>query len=147
VDPQVLGQEYEAGATIRAIAQHHEMTTLAVWKRLHEANTAMRHGSSKRTTPEVDAEIVSAYRAGKSGPQVAKEFGVALSVVYRRLRVAGVKLRRLPPPAWRARALAESGFTEDEIYARLRDEYQKRFTRRNIRDWLAEDGYVARGTV
>src|SRR5205823_4361664 len=119
IDPEVLRRAYEDDpkATVASVAKRHGMSTMAVWTRLHprpKDNTTTRR-VKKSTTPEVEAAMVESFRAGNVVSRLAKDFDVTLSVVYRVLRDAGVKLRKRPPPAWRARQLAESGLTEEAI--------------------------------
>src|SRR5947209_16772266 len=71
VDPEVLRRAYEDDpkATIASVAKQFGMSKFAVWIRLHPpprpgANSAPRY-VKKTTTPEMDAAMAEAYRAGK----------------------------------------------------------------------------------
>jgi len=113
-NPNYVVDAYRSGKTATDIAAEIGMTTAGVCYRLKKAGVKIRpNGANLRSPQTIEAmkyrppgwhphnfrelpidEIVSRYNAGESAGTIAASIGVTDAPIYRRLKAAGVKIRR-----------------------------------------------------
>ncbi|ANN16267.1 hypothetical protein SD37_11825 [Amycolatopsis orientalis] len=88
---RTLVTAYEAGATIEALAEVHDVTYRAVRDRLLAAGVTLR--PAKILIPPCPEGMVNLYEHGASIRQVGAKFGHSYNQTRRMLLAAGVTLR------------------------------------------------------
>jgi DNA-directed RNA polymerase specialized sigma24 family protein len=87
----VVVSEYEAGATIQALAAEHRVYRTTVTAILQRAGVPLRR---RGLSPHQAVEAVQLYSEGWSTAELGRRYGVDDMTVRRRLLAAGVGMRR-----------------------------------------------------
>jgi hypothetical protein len=92
-----LVRRYRAGESCAAIAAATGSRPTTVQGRLKRAGVKLRppgRPASRGLIDVADADLVARYRAGETCPAIAAAIGMSESMVYDRLKRAGVEMRR-----------------------------------------------------
>lgn len=92
IDVDDLVRRYQAGATLRDLAEHYHCSHEAVRSRLAGAGIELRRGRGVPIDLPID-DLVAAYDAGATAKQLAVEYGTSANTILCRLRAAGATLR------------------------------------------------------
>lgn len=94
LDAEQLRREYEAGDSLRTIAQRHGASVRTVRQLLDTVDAQIRpQGRYARKTPDIDA-MRREYEAGDSLTTIAQRHGATRRTVRARLVEAGAQIRR-----------------------------------------------------
>jgi transposase-like protein len=96
LDVEAIRDAYRGGESMDAIAKHHGVSTAAVRERLLRSGEPIRPVGVAPALPDVDdihAALAEAYAGGASLGDLARETGVSVGAVRRRLLAAGVPMR------------------------------------------------------
>ena len=89
LDAEAIRRQYDAGATLRGLADEHGTTKKTIERRILRAGGKVRSNETRLRT----AELARRYKAGESCSALAREHGVTWESVATRLRAAAVRMR------------------------------------------------------
>jgi transposase-like protein len=116
IECAAVAHDYEAGASLAALAKRYACTTPTIAKAIKRGGGQLRRpGVSVRWTSEVVQWAVGQYQSGRSQQSIADELGVHQTSVSSRLRAAGalpvVVRRREDHGSWKGgRVVVDDGY-------------------------------------
>ncbi|MEV0996802.1 hypothetical protein [Nonomuraea sp. NPDC050202] len=141
IDIDALAQQHLAGASVRDLAQQHNLTYSWIYRRFHRAGIPLQGQPSKSQR----AEIAAAYAEGQSLRDIAAAFGISPGSVAPIARAAGIPPRPTGKPRindWsHITSLADQGMTAPRIAAAVG------CSKRHIARVLNGSGYTWTGTI